>query len=785
MTRTKKWLTALIFCLSLMFAFSASVNAASNPCLKWQDTEDTNDDGIPDGDGYKEITCTWFCWQQVYDTLGIALPADASHNFAGHAKSWIDAANGLYTVGDTPKLHSIAVWTNTYYGHVAFVTSVDGDNFLVNEGGRTDLDHTESQGVAYGVFNRNSSSVKFIYLTDNFKYHIDKCEGESGSFHLSGWVYNEANVTKSIQVHVYLDGGLGSGAQSWAIPADLANVDVDEKYHVGAFHGFDYTISGIPAGPHTLYLFANDQYLNTHTSMGTRAVTVYGELPVISDVQVTDISREGYTVSCLVEGNISKVEFPTWTPECNGQDDIIWGQGALENGRYVYRVRTSDHNYEDNCVYRTHIYAWEPNGGSSSVGNSMYPALDVFVPPSDDDYTYPITGTWGENLTWSINSSGVLTVAGVGEMEEYGPNSSPLLPYSNLVKEVRIGPEVTSISPGAFVDFANLEKAVIGDHVLSIGVDSFRRCASLSEVILPDGLLSVGGFCECTSLKTITIPDSTLSIDDSAFAYSGLESIIIPDRVTSIGYHAFEYCEGLRYIALPKSLSSCEGDIFAFNPLLIKAGPVGSEANIEFNWETAIPAGVFCGCSDLENVVIPEGITKINSYAFMDTHSMTEIWIPRSVSQIREDAFNYRPWSSDTHAQLTVHYAGTGDEWDAISIENDNDQLRNAIVEIPLNAVPLNEMVALPEGLEEIGEEAFDGTNLSAVAIPDGCTSIGSYAFANNESLKALIPASVQSIGYGAFDYSPNVRLYVYRGSEAVKYAQTYGIRFFQIADGG
>lgn len=96
--------------------------------------------------------------------------------------------------------------------------------------------------------------------------------------------------------------------------------------------------------------------------------------PVISDVQVSEVSAEGYTVTCKVEDDvsgISRVQFPTWTVE-NDQDDIVenWGENPIcsgtQNGTiWTYRVKASDHNNEKG-FYRTHIYAWDAAGNRSA-----------------------------------------------------------------------------------------------------------------------------------------------------------------------------------------------------------------------------------------------------------------------------------------------------------------------------------------------------------------------------------------------------------------------------------
>lgn len=96
--------------------------------------------------------------------------------------------------------------------------------------------------------------------------------------------------------------------------------------------------------------------------------------PVISDITVTDIGVDGYTVSCTVTDGcpISRVQFPTWTM-INGQDDIIhdWttdpaARGSQSGTRYTYRVQRSAHNYEI-YNYITHIYAYDSSGNYSSA----------------------------------------------------------------------------------------------------------------------------------------------------------------------------------------------------------------------------------------------------------------------------------------------------------------------------------------------------------------------------------------------------------------------------------
>lgn len=75
--------------------------------------------------------CTWTAWKKAYELTGVQLPG-----FRGNAVGWYQGAiNAGYTVSSVPREKSIAVWENTSYGHVAYVSKVSGGQIYVLEGG--------------------------------------------------------------------------------------------------------------------------------------------------------------------------------------------------------------------------------------------------------------------------------------------------------------------------------------------------------------------------------------------------------------------------------------------------------------------------------------------------------------------------------------------------------------------------------------------------------------------------------------------------------------------------
>ena len=183
---------------------------------------------------------------------------------------------------------------------------------------------------------------------------------------------------------------------------------------------------------------------------------------------------------------------------------------------------------------------------------------------------------WNEdNLTWTLDADGKLTISGTGAMKDYNAAENLSPAYMN----------------------SDVKKVVIEDGVTSIGDYAFRGCSSLTSITLPDSVTSIGdcAFVFCVGLSSITLPDSVTSIGDSAFKNcSSLTSITIPDRVTSIESRAFTGCSSLTSITIPDSV-------------------------------TSIGYATFAGCSSLTSITIPDSVTSIGESAFSNCSSLQTI----------------------------------------------------------------------------------------------------------------------------------------------------------------
>lgn len=136
-------------------------------------------------------------------------------------------------------------------------------------------------------------------------------------------------------------------------------------------------------GAYVTHIYATDRAGN-RVSVALEAIQVIDDKvkPVVTNVVFSNITPQGYTVSCTVTDNlgVSKVAFATWTT-ANGQDDmdhdfLTTQLGKQSGDTYTYTVRISDHNYEQG-YYVTHIYAVDLSGNVTTVEPDAVLVQDV------------------------------------------------------------------------------------------------------------------------------------------------------------------------------------------------------------------------------------------------------------------------------------------------------------------------------------------------------------------------------------------------------------------------
>ena len=206
-------------------------------------------------------------------------------------------------------------------------------------------------------------------------------------------------------------------------------------------------------------------------------------------------------------------------------------------------------------------------------------------------------------------------------------------------------------------------------------------------------------------MTSVTIPDNVTNIGSEAFSgCSNLRSITIPESVTSIGKDAFHSCSSLNSV----HISSIDAWLnLNFDSVTSTSNPCYNGASIYLNNEllteliipdsvTKIGSYALQGCSSLTSVTIPNSVTSIGYYAFQGCSSLKTVTISNSVTSIGEDAFCFcsRLTNIAIPDSITsigkdaflacsslkrVYYAGKATDWASISIGSNNSSLTYAI----------------------------------------------------------------------------------------------------------
>jgi hypothetical protein len=168
--------------------------------------------------------------------------------------------------------------------------------------------------------------------------------------------------------------------------------------------------------------------------------------------------------------------------------------------------------------------------------------------------------------------------------------------------------------------------------VISIGRSTFEQ-TSLNSITLPDGLTSIGmvAFNGCKSLKSATIPTGINSLPVGIFNdCPALTTVNIPNGVTSIGDGAFSQCSSLVNLHIPDGVTSIgQGAISACLSLTNISIPYGV---------SSLESSVLAGCTSLREIEIPSSVISIKEYALAET-SLTQLYIPGSVTTISSSSF--------------------------------------------------------------------------------------------------------------------------------------------------
>ena len=198
--------------------------------------------------------------------------------------------------------------------------------------------------------------------------------------------------------------------------------------------------------------------------------------------------------------------------------------------------------------------------------------------------------------------------------------------YCTNIKTVEVGDNTsqeaaTILGQRAFYKCQNATSVILGNNIVGIGHEAFGYCNSLQSIVIPNSVTTITNhaFASCENLESVQLSNNLKRIEWATFSSCyNLKSIIIPDGVDFIGEMAFAYCTNLTEVKLPSNLNKIDWSAFE--------GCTGlTSIDIPDNTRT-IYRCVFYDCSNLKTVKIGKGVKDIYSGAFAECPALEEIY---------------------------------------------------------------------------------------------------------------------------------------------------------------
>ena len=233
----------------------------------------------------------------------------------------------------------------------------------------------------------------------------------------------------------------------------------------------------------------------------------------------------------------------------------------------------------------------------------------------------------GENLRWTLDNNGVLTITGSGAMKDYPryENQRPdwYLNHKDSIRSVVLDNKITHIGDYAFDGCTSIKSVrytgytgnagvALPESVTTIGVHAFSDTGVTGTLKLPEHLTEIDSlaFYHCRKLNgELKLPDTVKEIGGFAFNRCGFTGKLkLPASLENIGNYAFESCSGLTgKLTFPSKMNEIDFSIFH---------------------ETGIT-----------EVVIPSSIKTVRDFAFDSCMNLKKVYLPTEIPKIYNRAF--------------------------------------------------------------------------------------------------------------------------------------------------
>lgn len=220
-----------------------------------------------------------------------------------------------------------------------------------------------------------------------------------------------------------------------------------------------------------------------------------------------------------------------------------------------------------------------------------------------------------------------------------GPNLKYEIRYFNQLTKLKLPNTLRVIEHGALNGCSEITSIHIPNSVARIGSFAFYCCHKLTEITLPSSLKSLGKWAFNSSVK-IAIPNNEyLRYEGGCLLSNENELLWIPSRITKLTLPETIKFEGNECWTYSNCLVTKKGELIWIIPGI---------TSFEFpKTVSIIGAGAFRRQPFIKELVIPEGVTMVKSFAFDCCHNFNHVYLPSTMKKIED--------TSAFHGSCQIH----------------------------------------------------------------------------------------------------------------------------------
>lgn len=575
-------------------------------------------------------------------------------------------------------------------------------------------------------------------IIDGYKFIFDKDLNESNG----AWLYADYNGTDT----------------DLTFPATIVNEKGDA---IDEFRIADYLF--YKEAEITSVAFGKVSYFGKCAFFACEAVKT---VTVAEGSTFTEISAQTFT-SCK---NLGAIYMPSVTTIGNEAFD---GCARLES--VAFSLSNAVGNNAFNGCVRLHevknkgslniVKGDDGNGSIALYAIGVYDNLSSGLKvETEGGVTYKNSGEYGDRVWYATGYSGV---SGTANVNYASAKTIKIAPYAfeglETLKNVTTDSKLNEIGKNAFFGCAGLEKIDLSSSsgleeiqagvfedcaalktfaapsVATIADDALKGCVAVENLTIPSvkesdasfynvktGLAKIFGVDNnngLTALKTITLTNC-YSLPNHAFRELSVQTVTLPNKLTSIGNYAFYNSQNLESVNIPDGV-------------------------------TYIGESAFAQCESLKSIKLPKNLTTVSNYAFSNCYSLESVTFPANLTEIGKYALACSAIKSLPISGTRVYDIAEGAFEGCGALEEANfPQTLMSIGDYAFENTALKSLNLKSTRVATIGKEAFyNCISLETASFPSSLNSIGDSSF-KNTALKELllIGTNVSTIGRAAFD---------------------------------